>query len=42
MFLDCFSCLYGKTRGKRIQIGIGMDAAPESKYNSLPHINLAS
>jgi hypothetical protein len=36
MFLGRFSCLNRKPRGKRIQIRIGMDAALESKYNSLP------
>lgn len=41
MFLDGFSRLNRKTRDKRIQIRIGIDPALESKYNSLPHTNLA-
>jgi hypothetical protein len=41
MLSDCLSCLDGKTRGERIQIGIGIDAALESKYNSLPHTSFA-
>ena len=41
MGLDGFSGLDRKTRGKRIQIRIGMDAAPESKYNPLPQTSFA-
>jgi hypothetical protein len=39
---DGFSRLNRKTRGKGVQIRIGIDPALESKYNSLPQTKLAS
>ena len=41
VLLKRFTCFDRKTRGQGIQIGIRIDAALESKYNSLPQTSLA-